>query len=199
MSYTISSPQTWPEGPQTAVEVLKDEKLIAFHVCSDVVYSEMAHYSDLILPDATYFERYTIEGRNAYKLIPYFVLRQPAVKPPYDCENFADTLIKVAKKIGQPVSQYFKFDSYEEFIKLRFSKLPQKKGLNGFDYMKKYGVWIEDKPKNYEPYNIGLNEAQLKDSYYRRIGPKARKKGRITIPSSEPRRWRRWRRGGCSV
>lgn len=165
MSYTISSPQTWPEGPQTAVEVLKDEKLIAFHVCSDVVYSEMAHYSDLILPDATYFERYTIEGRNAYELIPYFVLRQPAVKPPYDCENFADTLIKVAKKIGQPVSQYFKFDSYEEFIKLRFSKLPQKEGLNGFDYMKKYGVWIEDKPKNYEPYNIGLNEAQLKDSF----------------------------------
>ncbi|WP_419767534.1 molybdopterin-containing oxidoreductase family protein [Arcobacter sp.] len=165
MSYTISSPQTWPEGPQTAVKVLKDEKLIPFHVCSDVVYSEMAHYADLILPDATYFERYTIEGRNAYDLVPYFGLRQPAVKPPYDCENFADTLIKVAKKIGEPVAQYFAFDSYEEFIKLRFSKLPIKEGLSGFDYMKKYGVWIEDKPKNYEPYNIKLQEKDLKDSF----------------------------------
>lgn len=60
MSYTISAPQTWPEGPDVTVEVLKSEELIPFHVCSDVVYSEMAHYADLILPDATYFERYTI-------------------------------------------------------------------------------------------------------------------------------------------
>ncbi|WP_164967613.1 molybdopterin-dependent oxidoreductase [Arcobacter sp. CECT 8985] len=165
MSYTISSPQTWPEGPQTAVEVLKDEKLIPFHVCSDVVYSEMAHYSDLILPDATYFERYTIEGRNAYELIPYFVLRQPAVNPPYDCENFADTLIKVAKRLGKPVAKYFTFDSYEEFIKLRFKNLPKKEGLSGFEYMKKYGAWVEDKPKNYEPFNKLLTKKDLENSY----------------------------------
>jgi len=165
MSYTISSPQTWPEGPNVAVEVLKDEELIPFHVCSDVVYSEMAHYADLILPDATYFERFTIEGRNAYDLVPYFALRQEAVKPPYDCENFADTLIKVAKKIGKPVSQYFEFDSYEEFIKLRLSKLPQREGMYGFEYMKKHGVWVEDKPKNYEPYAIKLSEEALENSF----------------------------------
>jgi anaerobic selenocysteine-containing dehydrogenase len=165
MSYTISSPQTWPEGPQTAVEVLKNEKLIPFHVCSDVVYSEMAHYADLILPDATYFERFTIEGRNAYELIPYFVLRQPAVKPPYDCENFADTLIKVAKRLGEPVAKYFAFDSYEEFVKLRLSKLPKKDGLSGFEYLKKYGAWIEDKPKNYKPYEHEIKQKDLKDSY----------------------------------
>ncbi len=165
LSYTISAPQTWPEGPTLAVEVLKDEKLIPFHACSDVVYSQMAHYSDLILPDATYFERYTIEGRNAYDLIPYFVLRQPAIDPKFDCENFADTLIKVAKKLGKDVSKYFDFDSYEEFIKLRLSHLPKREGLSGFEYMKKYGVWIEDKPKNYEPYNKKLSSSALKDSY----------------------------------
>lgn len=164
ISYTISSPQTWPEGPTLAVDVLKDESLIPFHVCSDIVYSEMAHYADIILPDATYLERYTIEGRNAYELIPYFALRQPAVQPPYDCENFADTLIKIGKRLGKDVAQYFAFDSYEEFISLRLSTLPKREGLDGFTYMKKHGVWVEEKKKNYEPYNKLLTKEQLKNS-----------------------------------
>ncbi len=165
MSYTISAPQTWPEGPTMTVDVLKDESIVPFHACSDVVYSEMAHYADIILPDATYFERYTIEGRNAYELIPYFALRQPAVEPPYDCENFADTLIKVGQRLGSDVSQYFAFDSYEEFIKLRFSTLPKREGLSGFEYMKKYGVWVEDKEKNYESYDKILSKKQLEGSF----------------------------------
>lgn len=165
LSYTISAPQTWPEGPTLTVETLKDEEMIGFHACSDVVYSEMAHYADLILPDATYFERYTLEGRNAYELVPYFALRQPAVNPPYDCENFADTLIKIAKRLGKPVAQYFDFDSYEEFIKLRLDTLPRREGLSGFEYMKKYGVWVEDKEKNYESYNKVLSPEKLKDSF----------------------------------
>ena len=165
LSYTMSAPQTWPEGPTVAVKALKDENIIGFHACSDVVYSEMAHYSDLILPDATYFERYTIEGRNAYELIPYFALRQPAVEPPYDCESFADTLIKIAKKLGKPVSKYFEFDSYEAFIKLRLSTLPKREGLSGFEYMKKYGIWVEDKKKNYESYNMALSTKKLQNSF----------------------------------
>jgi len=165
LSYTISAPHTWPEGPTLTAEVLKDESCIGFHACSDVVYSEMAHYADLILPDATYFERYTLEGRNAYELVPYFALRQPATKAPYDCENFADTLIQIGKRLGKPVSKYFAFDSYEEFIKLRLSTLPKREGLSGFEYMRKYGVWVEDKEKSYMPYSNILSNKKLKDSF----------------------------------
>ncbi len=165
LSYTISAPHTWPEGPTLTAEVLKDESCIGFHACSDVVYSEMAHYADLILPDATYFERYTLEGRNAYELVPYFALRQPATKAPYDCENFADTLIKIGKRLGEPVAKYFAFDSYEEFIKLRLSTLPKREGLSGFEYMRKYGVWVEDKEKSYMPYDNTLSQKKLKDSF----------------------------------
>lgn len=165
LSYTISSPHTWPEGPTVTVETLKDEKLIPFHACSDVVYSEMAHYADIILPDATYFERYTIEGRNANELMPYFVLRQPATKPPYDCENFADTLIKVAKRLKPDVSKYFEFESYEKFIELRLSKLPNKDGMSCFEYLKKYGVWVEQKPKNYDSHKKKLSETELMGSF----------------------------------
>ncbi|MDC0933054.1 molybdopterin-dependent oxidoreductase [Arcobacteraceae bacterium] len=165
ISYTISAPQTWPEGPTLTVDVLKDESIIPFHACSDVVYSQMAHYADIILPDATYFERYTIEGRNAYELIPYFALRQPAVQPPHDCENLADTFIKIGKRLGPSVAKYFKFNSYEEFIKLRFSTLPDRDGLSGFEYMKKHGVWQEDKEKAYETFNNILSKKKLKNSF----------------------------------
>lgn len=164
ISYTISSPHTWPES-SLAIETLKDEKCIAFHVCSDIVYSQMAHYADLILPDATYFERYAIEGRNSNELIPYFLLRQPVVKAPYDCEDFADTLIKVAKRLGEPISKYFEFNDYESFIRLRLANLPQRDGLSGFDYMKKHGVWVESAPKNYEPHKKPLSQKELEGSF----------------------------------
>lgn len=165
LSYTISAPQTWPEGPKVTVDALKDESVIPFHACSDVVYSEMAHYADLILPDATYFERYTIEGRNANELIPYFVFRQPAAKPPYACENFADTLINVAKRLHEPVKKYFAFENYEAFMKLRLASLPEKEGLSGFEYMKKYGAWVDDKPKAYESYAKKLTDKELENSF----------------------------------
>ena len=165
LSYTISSPQTWPEGPSVSVDVLRDEKLIPFHVCSDVVYSQMAHYADIILPDATYFERYTIEGRNANELTPYFLLRQPVIKPPYDCENFADTLIKIAKRLGEPVSKYFDFENYGKFIEARLSKLPAIDGMDGFSYISKYGVIKEEKPKNYEPHKKKLSQKELENTF----------------------------------
>ena len=57
LSYCVASPQTWPEGRTLTVDVLSDEKLIPFHACSDIVYSEQAHWADMILPDASYMER----------------------------------------------------------------------------------------------------------------------------------------------
>lgn len=43
LSYTVASPLTWPEGRSLTVDVLSDEKLVPFHACSEVVYSEQAH------------------------------------------------------------------------------------------------------------------------------------------------------------
>ena len=33
LSYTVASPQTWPEGRSLTVDVLSDEKLLPFHAC----------------------------------------------------------------------------------------------------------------------------------------------------------------------
>jgi anaerobic selenocysteine-containing dehydrogenase len=164
-SYTVATPQTWPEGRSLTVEVLSDEKLIPFHVCSDIVYSEQAHYADLILPDATYTERWGFDTRNNMELRDYVSLRQPMVPPPAECQSFVDSMIEIAKRIGPDTAQYFAFKNHEDWIAKRCAGLTSRVGEDGFAYMKKNGVWQDmSKPKYYELYAWELTAAQLKDA-----------------------------------
>ena len=147
LSYTIAAPMTWPEGRSTTVDVLKDEKLIPFHACSDVVYSEMAHYADMILPDATYLERWGMDIRNNMELQHFVTLRQPMVTPPGGATSFADVLFEIGKRLGPEQSKYFQFGKHEDFVRHQCSKLPTKGAdgkvfKDGFEFMKHYGVYV---------------------------------------------------------
>jgi thiosulfate reductase / polysulfide reductase chain A len=174
-SYTVAAPQTWPEGRSLTVSVLKDESLIPFHVCSDVVYSEQAHYADLILPDASYMERWGFDTRNNMELRDYVTLRQPIVQPPGECVSFVDSMIQIGKRISPETAKYFAFKDHEEWMKLRCAGLTKHKGIDangkpvaitdGFGYMKAHGVWQDlSKPKYYDLYNWELKESELKDT-----------------------------------
>lgn len=69
-------------------------------------------------------------------------------------------------------------------MKLRLSALPEKEGLNGFEYMKKYGAWIDEKPKAYESYAKKLSEKELENSFVEDgivYQKKARKKRRLGL------------------
>jgi thiosulfate reductase / polysulfide reductase chain A len=165
MSYTLAAPLTWPEGRSLAVEVMKDEKLMPFHVCSDIVYSETAHYADLILPDATYLERWGFDTRNNMELRDYVTLRQPMVEPPGECVSFVDSLIEIAKRIGPETAKYFAFKNHEEWIRMRCTALGKKLGEDGFAYMVKHGVWQDmSKPKYYDLFNWELKPDDMKDT-----------------------------------
>jgi thiosulfate reductase / polysulfide reductase chain A len=165
MSYTLAAPLTWPEGRSLAVDVLKDEKLIPFHVCSDVVYSETAHYADMIIPDATYMERWGFDTRNNMELRDYVTLRQPMVEPPAECVSFVDSLIEIGKRISPETAKYFAFKNHEEWIKLRCEALGKKMGEDGFAYMVKHGVWQDmSKPKYYDLFNWELKPDEIKDT-----------------------------------
>jgi thiosulfate reductase / polysulfide reductase chain A len=165
ISYTLAAPQTWPEGRSLAVEVLKDEKLIPFHVCSDIVYSETAHYADLILPDATYMERWGFDTRNNMAMRDYVTLRQPIVAPPGECRSFVDVMIELGKRISPKTAQYFQFKDHEDWIRQRCSGLTKVVGEDGFAYMKKNGVWQDtSKPPYLEVYGWPLSPAQLEGS-----------------------------------
>ena len=175
LSYTVAAPMTWPEGRSLTVDVLKDEKLIPFHACSDVVYSEQAHWSDLILPDASYMERWGFDTRNNMELRDYVTLRQPMVQPPGECVSFVDSMIEIGKRISPDTAKYFQFKNHEEWVKLRCAGLTKHKGVDddgapiaipdGFEYMKQHGVWQDmSKPKYYALYNWELSAAQMKDA-----------------------------------
>lgn len=167
LSYTIVSPMTWPEGRSKTVDVLKNEKLIPFHACSDIIYSEMAHYADLILPDATYLERWGLDIRNNLELQHYVTLRQPMVSPPGEAVSFPDVLINIGKRLGPNQAKYFAYGTHEDFVRHQCSKLPTKgpdgeEFASGFEYMKAYGVYVDSsKPKAYEVYQRALGAQQL--------------------------------------
>lgn len=162
-TYTLASPQTWPEGRSQAVEVLKDEALIPFHVCSDIVYSETAHYADLILPDASYMERWGLDTRNNMELRDYVTLRQPIVQPPGECLSFADVMIELGKRISPETAKYFAFKDHEDWMRQRCRSLSARVGEDGFEYMLKHGVWQDtSKPKYYTLFNWELSAEQLK-------------------------------------
>ncbi len=161
-SYTLASPTTWPEGRSLAVDVLKTESMINFHVCSDVVYSETAHYADMILPDAAYTERWGFDFRNNYALRRYVTLRQPMQKPPGECVSFVDSLIQIAKRVGPDVAKYYPFDSHEEQMRMRMQKHVFPSGENGWDFMRRTGVWSDmDQKPFYELFNWELTPKQL--------------------------------------
>ena len=164
-SYTVAAPQTWPEGRSLTVSVLKDEKLIPFHVCSDVVYSEQAHWADMILPDASYMERWGFDTRNNMELRDYVTLRQAIVPPPGECVSFVDSMIEIGKRINPKTAQYFQFKNHEDWLKQRCAGLTKRVGEDGFGYMKKHGVWQDmTKPKYYELYNWDVQGGDLVDS-----------------------------------
>jgi anaerobic selenocysteine-containing dehydrogenase len=165
LTYTLGSPTTWPEGRDLTVRVLKDESLIPFHACSDVVYSETAHYADLLLPDATYMERWGLDTRNSYELQPYLSLRQPLIPPPGECVSFADILIELGRRLGPEVGRYFAFKDHEAYVRNQCSTIPKGDCADGFEYMKRHGVWVDTKAaKSYRLYEQPLSTVQLEGS-----------------------------------
>jgi thiosulfate reductase / polysulfide reductase chain A len=170
LSYTIVSPMTWPEGRSKTVDVLKNESLIPFHACSDIIYSEMAHYADLILPDATYLERWGLDIRNNLELQHFVSLRQPMVPPPGEAVSFPEVLFNIGRRLGPEQAKYFAFGSHEDFVREQCSKLPTqgpdgRQFASGFDYMKHYGVFVDrSQPKTYEVFNRKLKPEQVAGS-----------------------------------
>lgn len=132
---------------QENIDILKDEGLIPFTVCSNTVYDESGALADLIIPDATYLERWDWEDMVSPSQIPEYYIRQPLVKPLGEATDFKDVCIEIAKRMGFPLG----FDSTEEFVRYSCENTPGVKEAGGFDYMKEHGVWHDPdaKPKYY--------------------------------------------------
>ncbi len=128
---------------QANIDLMKDERKMPFVVSVDVALSESTELADLVLPDATYLERWACDDMVCANQVPEFYIRQPAVKPLGDARNFCDVVCQLAERLGLDLG----FESAEEFVKDGCQTTLGEKNLEGgaFEYMKKHGAWYDDK------------------------------------------------------
>jgi anaerobic selenocysteine-containing dehydrogenase len=139
------------------IEIVKDEKLLPFVVSSDTSYGESTHYADMILPDATYLERYDWEDMVDPTQTGEYYIRQALVKPLGDARDFGDVMVDVCKGLGIKVG----FKTKEEYVQQSVDQTPGVKEAGGWAYMKKHGVWNDGKQKFYS-YKKEVPESEIK-------------------------------------
>ena len=83
-------------------------------VAIDINFSDIAWYSDVILPESTYLERTdSIQQANALK--PQMFLRRQAVAPRFDTREGAMILKQLADRIG--TGKYFPYENMEDLVR----------------------------------------------------------------------------------
>ncbi|RME34457.1 MAG: DMSO reductase, partial [Gammaproteobacteria bacterium] len=126
-------------NPQTGenIKVLKDETLLPFTVCVTPFYDESAALADMILPDATYLERWDWEDNVQPNQVPEFYIRQPLVPPPAEVRDFKDVVCELAERMGFPLG----VANAEEFVRKSCELTPAIKKAGGFDFITRQGVY----------------------------------------------------------
>jgi len=107
-------------------------------VTIDINYSDIAWYSDVILPESTYLER-TDCVMQANGLKPQMFLRQQAVNPCYDTRPGAMILKQIGDCIG--IGEYFPFETVEDLVRWQLEGT----GYNLEDFQNKGFVAYTDK------------------------------------------------------
>ena len=82
-------------------------------VSIDINFSDIAWYSDVILPESTYLER-TDCIMQANGLKPQMLLRKKAVEPRYDTLEGAIILKRIGEKLG--IGNYFPYETMDELV-----------------------------------------------------------------------------------
>jgi len=156
MSFTLGAAFGYPEA-NAAREVLKDEKLIPFHVAIDIGYGEQSALADMILPEATSLERWDYHSTNCYGLVPYTGIRQPLVDPQGESKSIQVILRELAHKIGGGMEKHFTYKDDESLYRDWYKELPI-----SWEEFKRRGIWQEkDRPKDYELYERPLTDGEL--------------------------------------
>ena len=135
---------------QETIDILKDESLLPFTVAITPFYDETAALADLILPDATYLERFDIEEAVSPNQVPEYALRQPLVPAQGEARDFKDVCCDLAERLGMPLG----FKTAKKFVEKTCKLTPVvKKKARGFRGLSKNGVWHDkDAVPIYHPY-----------------------------------------------
>ena len=136
-------------GPNSKMisHVLQDEGKVPFHVSIDPFLNESNLFADLILPEATYLERWDLLSPPPMEGIPYIALRQPLVKPLGQSLPFPEILIELAHRVGNGMERYFRFGRMEHYVEAMIRKIPKLVDAGGIDFLMDKGIWVDPETK----------------------------------------------------
>ncbi len=107
-------------------------------VTIDINFSDIAWYSDVILPESIYLERLDcVQQANGLK--PQMFLRKQVVPPRYDTRPASIILKQIAERLG--VGQYFPYETMEDLVRWQLDGT----GFSLEDFDKKGFVAYTDK------------------------------------------------------
>lgn len=167
---------------QANIDTLKDESVLPFTVAVTPFYDESAALADLILPDATYLERWDWEDHVSPVQIPEYYLRQPLIEPLGEVRDFADVCCELAERMGFPLG----VSSKKEFVELSCEMTEPVKAAGGFEYMKQHGVY-------HDP-----DEAPAYFSYAKEVPAEALGKDGVLLDEATQVYWN-WHKSGAKT
>lgn len=150
-------------------KTLEAIKKIEFMAVVDVLPMEQTRYADLVLPEATYLERYDPPAIVTTHKRPFVAVRQPAIEPMYESKPGWWIAKKAAEKLG--LSDYFPWTDPQDHLRRLIA--PMK--INETELMSLGAVsfdgkpYIEDRTENDGPLfptqsgKIELESSVLKD------------------------------------
>jgi thiosulfate reductase/polysulfide reductase chain A len=99
-------------------ETIRAIQALDLLVVVDVIPSEMAGWADVVLPEATYLERYDDVNVELFRE-PFVALRQPVVKAPHDQKPNWWIARQLAVRLG--LGEYYPWKTIEEYLDTRLS------------------------------------------------------------------------------
>ena len=121
---------------------------VEFIAVMDTMPMEITGYADVILPEATYLERYD-HLRAAPNRIPTIALRMPVAEPKYNTKPGWWITKQIGERLG--LHDFFNYDDFSEVIDWQLKQLG-----TSLDEMKKIG--IKTFPRTSGPLYIGDGE-----------------------------------------
>lgn len=99
-----------PQPPKT----LRAIQQLDFIAVIDVMPMNQANYADLVLPEATYLERYDVPAIVHSAKQPFIALRQPVIEPLYESKPGWWITHQMAQRLG--LSAYFPWSTPEQHL-----------------------------------------------------------------------------------
>lgn len=158
IAYGTNLFHTLPNVPRTKQAL----QSLDFVMAVDVLPQDHIAWADVVLPEATYLERYDELLTIGHKT-PYIALREPAIEPLYDTKPAWWMVRELGLRLG--LEDFFRWENAQEYLNTRLSTV----GLNLDKLVAGGGLviqpgkpWLEDfEAENASPFATASEKVEL--------------------------------------